>query len=146
MKILIKESVVMKNIFILSVLFLLVSCEKEGELTRNNFTNNLIPNAATLLYTGLFIPTSGISVTGLAKIYNDNNQKKIMLENFTISDGPDLKVYLATTNSPTTFVNLGNLTSSRVYLIPNTVDLTVYKYVLIHCQQHNHLFAVALLL
>jgi Electron transfer DM13 len=135
-----------KKIFILSVIFFFISCEKEGELTRNNSNSNTISNTAILLYTGIFSPTSGISVTGTAKVYNDNGQKKVLLDNFSVSDGPDLKVYLSTTDSPTTFVNLGSLTSSRVYLIPSTVDLTVYKYVLIHCQQHNHLFAIAQLM
>ncbi|WP_394758509.1 DM13 domain-containing protein [Flavobacterium sp.] len=131
-----------KNFFILSVIFFFISCEKESEFTKN-ISNDSISNTATLLYSGSFAPTSGISVTGSAKIYNDNGQKKVLLDNFSISDGPDLKVYLSTTNSPTTFVNLGSLTSSRVYLIPSAVDLTVYKYVLIHCQQYNHLFAIA---
>lgn len=135
-----------KKIFILSAIFIFISCEKEGELTKTDSNSNIISNVATLLYTGSFVSTSGISVTGLAKVYNDNGQKKVLLENFSISDGPDLKVYLSTTDSPTTFVNLGSLTSSRVYLIPSTVDLTVYKYVLIHCQQHNHLYAISQLM
>jgi hypothetical protein len=135
-----------KKIFILSVLFLFISCEKEGELTKNNSNSNSILNTDILLYSGTFVPTSGISVVGLAKVYDDNGQKKVLLDNFSVSDGPDLKVYLSTTDSPTTFVNLGSLTSSRVYLIPSTVDLAVYKYVLIHCQQQNHLFAIAQLM
>lgn len=134
----------MKKFFLLP-LFLLVftSCEKEGEFTQtNNQTLNL--STAVLLKTGQFTTTSGISGSGSVKIYAENNLRKLVLENYTIENGPDLKVYLSTTDAPNTFVNLGNLNTETVYTIPNSVDLNVYKYVLIHCQQYNHLFAIAL--
>lgn len=134
----------MKKLFLLP-LFLLVftSCEKEGEFTQtNNQTLNL--STAVLLKTGQFTTTSGISGSGSVKIYAENNLRKLVLENYTIENGPDLKVYLSTTDAPNTFVNLGNLNPETVYTIPNSVDLNVYKYVLIHCQQYNHLFAIAL--
>lgn len=134
----------MKKILALQILlFVIISCEKEGEFTQtNNQTINL--NTAVLLKTGQFTTTSGISGSGSVKIYSENNLRKLVLENYTIENGPDLKVYLSTTDAPNTFVNLGNLNAETVYTIPNSVDLNVYKYVLIHCQQYNHLFAIAL--
>ncbi len=133
----------LKQIILSAFLVFFISCEKESDLTSEDSNPNSISKFATLMASGPFTPTSGITVTGLAKIYNDINQKKVLLDNFTITDGPDLKVYLSTTSEPITFVNLGALTSSRVYLIPNSVDMSAYKYVLIHCQQYNHLFAIA---
>lgn len=135
----------MKKLVILTFMVLfLSSCEKEGEFTQtNNKTIDL--NTAVLLKTGQFTTTSGISGSGSVKIYSENNQRKLVLENYTIENGPDLKVYLSTTDAPNTFVNLGNLNAQTVYTIPESVDLEVYKYVLIHCQQYNHLFAIALL-
>jgi hypothetical protein len=135
----------MRTFLILSVaLFSLISCEKEGEFTQtNNQTINL--TAAVLLKTGQFTTTSGISGSGSVKIYAENNQRKLVLENYSIENGPDLKVYLSTTDQPNTFINLGNLNPETVYSIPSSVDLNVYKYVLIHCQQYNHLFAISLL-
>ena len=135
----------MKKILALHILlFAITSCEKEGEFTQtNNQTINL--NTAVLLKTGQFTTTSGISGSGSVKIYSENNQRKLVLENYTIENGPDLKVYLSTTEAPETFVNLGNLNPETTYTIPNSIDLNVYKYVLIHCQQFNHLYAIALL-
>ncbi|CAM4242618.1 DM13 domain-containing protein [Flavobacterium terrigena] len=135
----------MKKILALQILlFVIISCEKEGEFAQtNNQTINL--NSAVLLKTGQFTTTSGISGSGNVNIYSVNNQRKLILENYTIENGPDLKVYLSTTDAPNTFVNLGNLDVETVYTIPNSVDLNVYKYVLIHCQQFNHLYAIALL-
>lgn len=134
----------MKNLFLLPLILLVFnSCEKEGEFTQtNNQPLNL--STAILLKSGQFTTTSGISGSGNVKIYDDNNLRKLVLENYTIENGPDLKVYLSTTDAPNTFVNLGNLNPQTVYTIPNSVDLNVYKYVLIHCQQYNHLFAIAL--
>lgn len=132
------------RLLVLPLFLLLFSCEVQGDLTQDVIEEVSIPkDISTLKYSGSFIPTSGINVNGQAKIYLDNNQYKLELQNFSISNGPDLKVYLSKSNTPTDFVNLGNLTSSTVYLIPQSVVLSEYKYVLIHCQQYNHLFAIA---
>ena len=125
-------------------LLFLTSCEVEGKLTHDKDPVPIEPTSV-LKYTGNFSSTSGINVTGQAKIYLEGDQYKVKLENFTISDGPDLKVYLSKAATPTAFVNLGNLTSATVYAIPITVDVTAYSHVLIHCQQYNHLFAIAAL-
>lgn len=132
-----------KQLILSAFVLLLISCEKEGDLTKNSSANTIISSAAILVSGGTFTPTSGISVTGNAKIYMENNTKKVVLENFTISEGPDLKVYLSKSATPDEFINLGSLTAATVYPIPELVDVSQYKYVLIHCQQFNHLYAIA---
>lgn len=135
----------MKKFLILPFLILLFSCEAEGPLTKNSETATPISTGATVLYTGTFAPTSGISVSGQAKIVLDNNQYKVELSGFSISSGPDLKVYLSKSSSPNEFITLGNLTNATVYAIPNGVNFQEYNHILIHCQQYNHLFAIAAL-
>ncbi len=136
----------MKTIFLLPLFLLLLSCEQEGELTRDR-TSALVDEQNSLLISeGQFAPTSGISASGKVKIYLENNQYKLKLDNFSVSDGPDLKVYLSKSNTPNEFVNLGNLNAATVYVIPATVAINEYSHVLIHCQQYNHLFAVAQLI
>jgi hypothetical protein len=131
---------------ILPFIVFLISCEVQGDLTRDSAKVVPVPNDTSILkYSGSFMPTSGISVSGQAKIYLENAQYKLELSNFSVTSGPDLKVYLSKTDSPTDFVSLGNLTSSTVYLVPQNLDISAYKYVLIHCQQYNHLFAIAAL-
>jgi hypothetical protein len=133
----------MKKIFyLLPFLFLMASCQEEGILTKGNDAN-VIDSTSQLKYYGTFEPTGGISVTGEAKIYLENGNYKVNLENFSISSGPDLKVYLSKAATPSQFVNLGNLTSQTVYSIPANVNVAEYSHVLIHCQQYNHLFAIA---
>ena len=132
----------MKKILLLLSLSLLISCEVEGELTHDKI-DPPIENTSVLKYTGDFMPTSGINVTGQAKIYLEGSQYKVKLENFSVSEGPDLKVYLSKAATPTEFVNLGNLTDATVYAVPTSVNVMTYTHVLIHCQQYNHLFAIA---
>ncbi len=134
----------MKNLLLFLSLFFLISCEVEGDLTHDK-TDPPIEATSILKYSGDFTPTSGINVTGQAKIYLEDNQYKVKLENFSVSDGPDLKVYLSKAATPNGFVNLGNLTEATVYVIPTSVNVTEYTHVLIHCQQFNHLFAIAAL-
>lgn len=146
----------MKSFLILPVLCLLFSCEVEGELTKSNVesvivtppntppnTSNPVPETAVLQYSGIFSPTSGISVSGGVEIYSENNEYRLRLSGFDISSGPDLKIYLSKSASPNDFVTLGNLTSARIYSVPQGVSVASYTHVLIHCQQYNHLFAIA---
>jgi len=126
----------MKTILSLfTILLLFTSCETDGDFTIES----------KLKHSGTFVPTSGITVAGEVKIYQLFNTHSLQLENFSISDGPDLKVYLSKTNAPTDFINLGNLNPNATYTIPPQVNLVDYPYVLIHCQQYNHLYAIAAL-
>ena len=134
----------MKTKFLLlPLLAILCSCEQQGDLTQDAVSVIVDQENTEHKYQGAFSPTSGINGSGIVKIYLEDNQYKLALENYSISSGPDLKVYLSKSNTPTDFVNLGNLNSAIIYSIPQNVDLKEYKFVLIHCQQYNHLFAVA---
>ncbi|MEO5776208.1 MAG: DM13 domain-containing protein [Flavobacterium sp.] len=132
-----------KKLFIFPILFLFFSCQVEGDLTHTVQNSVPITPTAVLKYHGIFVPTSGITVSGEAKIYLEGNLYRVQLEDFSISNGPDLKVYLSKSAEPIDFVNLGNLTSQTVYPIPESVNVAEYSHVLIHCQQYDHLYAIA---
>ncbi len=134
-----------KTFLLLPLLLLFLSCEEQGELTRDELRNNQVAPGAVLKYKGFFVPTSGITVSGEARIYQSGSQYQLQLDGFSISEGPDLKVYLSKSATPNGFVNLGNLTAGTVYAIPSSVNISEYSHVLIHCQQYNHLFAAAAL-
>jgi hypothetical protein len=134
----------MKTKLLLLPLFLILfSCEIEGELTKDKIESTIDPVTSITVTQGQFASTAGIKVSGAAKIVQDGTQFKVVLDNFSISSGPDLKVYLSKTNTPSDFVNLGNLNPTMVYSVPQNIEIKDYKFVLIHCQQYNHLFAVA---
>lgn len=126
---------------LLLVLLTFTSCEREGTYTSDDLLVNEISPGSVLKYQGDFTPTSGIDVAGGVKIYQSPSGYELKLDNFSISDGPDLKVYLSKSANPATFINLGNLTNT-IYFFPAQTNLSDYGYVLIHCQQYNHLFAI----
>ena len=129
--------------YCVALVFCLSSCTKEGDFTKPLDENTSIMNSV-LLKSGAFDPTSGITVNGSAEVRMKPNEHYVELVNFNISSGPDLKVYLSKSNVPDGFVNLGALVSNKnIYSIPNGLVLSEYTHVLIHCQQHNHLFAIA---
>jgi Electron transfer DM13 len=101
---------------------------------------------ATLLKQGTFSGNMSYSVNGTTKLYEYLGKKYIYFENFSSNNGPDLKVYLATTTTATQFINLGALkgtTGTQVYLINMPPDFTQYNKILIWCQQFSALFGKA---
>lgn len=120
-----------------------LSCSKQGEYTMP-FMDNISLSNTILLNSGTFSSTSGITVSGGAETRRQNNDFYIKLVNFSITSGPDLKVYLSKNEYPSEFLHLGALEDHKIfYQIPSGVVIDNYSYVLIYCQQYNHLFAVA---
>lgn len=141
----------MKSIILIisSLAFVITSCVKDKMVDVTPIISTTTTGVA-LKYSANFIPTSGESARGSAKIYYDSTSSKYTLkfENFSVSSGPDLKVYLSKYAPPTTgnFINLGalkNNSGNQSYEITGAPNFKEYKYVLVHCQQYNHLFASA---
>jgi hypothetical protein len=85
-------------------------------------------------------------VSGSAKVYKQDNEYVLALQNVSISNGPDLHVYVSKEVIPVNFIDLGSLKSTignQVYSIPGNPDFSQYKYALIHCKRYNHLFGSA---
>jgi hypothetical protein len=133
----------MKNLLVIPLLAtILLSCKKK---TDNPVTDPVNPNA-TVLVKGNFSGNMSYTVSGTAEIVNDNNQKKLVLKGFSTNNGPDLKVYLATTTQAGNFISLGALKSTsgqQVYDISGMPDFAQHKFVLIWCQQFSVLFGAA---
>lgn len=126
-------------------LIVLASCVKENT-PAVPINDTVDTTAAMSRYAGMFINGPYGSVRGDAKIYLQDNQYKLALENVSISNGPDLHVYISREILPATFIDLGRLQSvagNQLYTIPGSPDFTRYKYALIHCKQYNHLFGSA---
>jgi hypothetical protein len=131
-------------VIIVSITLLAASCSKDKTA---GITAAAAVNGTTKL-SGSFYATAGITVSGNAKVVSDGTSFTLLLDAFTVSAGPDLKVYLSKKDTPFEFVNLGPLKSNsgnQSYAIPQGIDMSEYKFALIHCQQYNHLFAIAAL-
>lgn len=98
-------------------------------------------------FTGDFI--SGAHTTsGIASI--DQDETTLTLTNFKTDSGPDLNIYLATSNTNVTsdFIDLGNIKGvdgNYTYALPSNTDYTEYQYVIVWCVAFNVNFGYALL-
>ena len=129
-------------ICLIGIMPLLYSCGK----TSTQKLDEMISVDGSLKFTGTFKGYGSQNVSGVAKIYLTNNKYMLKLENFSTSNGPDLKVYLSMASSPLEFISLGYLKSTngnQIYEISGTPDFTKYKFVLIHCERYNHLYGSA---
>jgi hypothetical protein len=142
----------MKNSrWVYCVFALLSACSKESDTLETVLQNNnpvvITPlPVQPVLKRGVLYPTSGIQVNGVVKIVQQATGTQVLLDSFSVSPGPDLKVYLSRAATPGNHINLGNLQSnsgSQYYSISSGTDLAAYPFVLIHCQQYNHLFSYA---
>lgn len=135
----------MKILLAISVIFLLlfgVSCKKTSTVTLNENAET----SAVLKYQGSFSGIGSERVSGQAKIYLQNGKFTLALENFSTTNGPDLKVYLSQQAEPNNFIKLGDLKSTngnQLYNISGMPDFTKYRFVLIHCERFNHLYGTA---
>lgn len=140
----------MKN-YLFSSLVLLVllgSCKKENN-TPTEAIVEVVDTTAKVKATGMFANGPYGSVSGTAKVLLKDGKFSLVLEGVTISNGPDLHVYLSKEIMPVNFLDLGKLKSvsgTHVYDISGMPDITLYKYALVHCQLFNHLFGSAPLL
>ena len=133
---------------LLLALSVFASCSKsqESASTTTPSTDSFNVANATLIRTGTFTGNRNYSVTGSVKLYEYQGKRYIRFENFVSSDGPDLKVYIATTTTASQFVNIGDLKSisgTQTYLVNNPPDFTQFNKVLIWCQQFSALFGSA---
>lgn len=128
----------------LMVLFTIASCRKASTETLNERADT----SSVLKVQGSFTGVGSEKVSGLAKVYHQKGKLFLALENFSTSNGPDLKVYLSQADVPDNFIKLGDLKSTngnQLYDINDMPDFTKYKYILIHCERFNHLYGKALL-
>ncbi len=138
----------MKYTFVvLLTVLVFISCKKENEASTTPGTDPIDTLAQTTLYTGNFINGPWGTVKGRAKILRSfNGTLTLALDSVTISNGPDLHVYLSKEVQPINFIDLGLLRSisgNQLYTISGMPDFAQYKYALIHCQKYNHLFGSA---
>ncbi len=134
----------LRFLFMMSFFVFLVSCKKENN-TPEQPVDDMAP-AGMEIVKGNFTSTPGHNVIGTAKIFDDNGRKELRLENFSSTNGPDLRVYLSKDLSASSFLSLGSLKSvsgNQNYVITGMPDFAEYKYVLIWCEQFTILFGSA---
>lgn len=129
--------------------------QSEEEIMKSEMIDEMITgeesmdDGVVLQSMGSFVGVNdGIHNTeGTASIYAvGSDQTVLRLEDFYSTNGPDLKVYLATDKSASDYVNLGDLKANRGnqnYDVSEDIDLVKYDTVLIWCEPFKVLFGSA---
>ena len=95
--------------------------------------------------TGEFEGLAGHKAKGIAKIIQANDMTFLRFEEFEVTNGPDLRVYITQNGNVHDGIHLDKLKGSRGdqnYLLEN-VDVGVYNTVVIYCQPFGAYFAQA---
>ena len=140
-----KKTSMMKNIIIASAMLmaLISSCKK-------NVPDNIqeqVPQG-TVLKSGTFV-SKGKTTSGTARIVaGENNTVKLVFENFSTGNGPDVRVWLSPNTTATTYLELGALKAVNgtfSYELNSSIDYITNNRVLIWCEDVNLLFGHAVL-
>jgi Electron transfer DM13 len=129
-----------------SAVLILASCKKEYNTPTTPLDDRVDTVSASLEHKGNFMNGPYGTVSGTAKIYQENGKFILSLLSFSSSNGPALHVYLSKEVQPVNFIDLGDLKSTngnQLYDVPGSPNFMEYKYALIHCKEYNHLFGSA---
>ena len=100
-----------------------------------------------ILKSGTFEGLVGHDAEGLAKIIQVNDMTFLRFEDFQVTNGPDLRVYITPDGDVKNGIHLEKLKGSRGdqnYLLEN-IDVGVYDTVVIYCQPFGVYFGQATL-
>jgi len=102
-------------------------------------------NSVEILKSGTFEGLVGHEAEGLAKIIQVNDMTYLRFENFQVTNGPDLRVYITLDGEVKNGIHLQKLKGSKGdqnYLLEN-IDVGVYDTVIIYCQPFGVYFGQA---
>lgn len=100
-----------------------------------------------VLKTGQFVGLAGHFAEGDAKILDVVGQQFLRFENFEVTNGPDLRVYITQQGDVKQGIHLDKLKGSKGaqnYLLED-IDLDMYNTVVIYCQPFGVYFGEAVL-
>lgn len=91
------------------------------------------------------------NLSGKAVVYSEPNSKRTLrLENFTMTPGPDVYVFVSKSNNYSAANTIavamltGGYDNSNLSLsLDDEIDLTTHKFVLVYCVQFSSLFGYA---
>lgn len=140
-------------LFTSAALVLIVSCSDENDpkplsedLAEPEVGAEVPPNSMATTMGTFTSYAHGLS--GNAVLYvNDQGARTLRLENFTMSAGPDVYVLFSKANNysqantvPLSMLKNGYSNENLNISVPDSIDLTTHKFVLVYCVQFNSLF------
>jgi len=112
-------------------------------------------HTAKVLATGSFVGADRIhNGTGTARIIETESETVLRLEDFEVTNGPDLYVLLSESAAPTDHESLGEYVElaelkgnigNQTYTLPEGIDPARYQSVVVYCKAFSVVFATATL-
>jgi hypothetical protein len=136
-----------KLIILLTVLSIsFISCKKYNVFTAGE-TENLSLENATVVMTGKLSYPSEIS-SGSVNIYRQSNGNYVLgLEQMNLNAGTSFVVYLSTSttvsSSSVKIFSVKNLNGNVFHILPNDIDFTAFKYLIIETEPSEEIVASA---
>lgn len=118
--------------------------EMSGKVVRQK---EQMPGRARVVATVPF-EASAHEVEGKALLIEDGEKYYVRFEDFKTINGPDLHIYLSKDLKANNYLDLGQIkaTEGNVnYEVPEGVDTTQYKHILVWCEPFRVLFSYAIL-
>lgn len=112
------------------------------------------PEAPAVLASGSFEDADNFHLgSGMATLYElEDGSIVVRLEDFEVTNGPDLHVLLSTSDDPAAdlgdYIDLGSLkgnVGNQNYDVPADMDVSQYRSVIIYCEPFHVLFSSAVL-
>lgn len=146
-----------KALLMIALIWSFIACQKTEDLApapaspTGNPTNIANPTQTfdvtgqKLLSQGTFMGSGRYNASGSVKLYEKDNKRSLVFENFKVDNGPDLRLYLAEDKVATNFVEVSNKLNTGTFFVelPSNANLQKQKFVLIWCKAFSVLFADA---
>ena len=121
--------------------------EESSKVTRTVSENmdEMEDNGVKLIKTGMFSGLAGHQAQGVAKFLEVNGESFLRFEEFSVTNGPDLRVYLTSNGDIHDGIHLEKLKGSKGsqnYSLEN-IDIEIYDTVVIYCQPFGAYFGQA---
>ena len=116
--------------------------------TSTSVSEEMSEDGAVMRTMGEFVGLAGHKGVGIAKISSTGDKSYLILENFEVTNGPDLFVYITQDGDVNKGINLGRLKGSmgnQHYVLEAGLDTQVYNTAVIYCKLFGVYFAEATL-
>jgi len=113
--------------------------------TMDEMTKDSVESSIETLKSGTFEGLAGHDAEGVAKIIQANDMTFLRFENFQVTNGPDLRVYLTSDGDVKNGIHLEKLKGSKGsqnYSLDD-IDVGIYDIVVIYCQPFGVYFGQA---
>ena len=118
----------------------------ESAKTSTLVSDDVVDEGPLTTHTGEFFGLQGHNGEGIAKVIVVDDKHYLRFENFKVTNGPDLFVYVASDGDVSDGKILGRLkgsTGDQNYLLPEHIDISQYDTAVIYCKLFGVYFAEA---